>query len=606
LRQVPARSGPGRAGAPAPLARLLLAAWLPLAVLACAGRPAPEHPVSGPAPASRLDPEILRRVDALFATWDRPGSPGCALGVLSRGDFLLRRTWGEANLDHGIPITPETVFDLSSTSKQFTAAAVLWLAERGALSLDDPVGRHLPELPPALAPVTLAQLIHHTGGVRDFFQLMELAGIDLEDVITNEDILALLGRQRELNFPPGTERLYSNSGYVLLAEVVERVTGAPLSRFLADHFFGPLGMSHTHLDDDRHAVVPGRATAYRRSGDGFVMDHLWSFDAEGDGQVYTTLDDLARWERAFDQRELGARIAGPAFFAELTAPGPLAGGGLSDYAYGLQVAPVLGRMAARHGGSLAGFRTAVLRFPEEGLTVLCLCNVADAVAWDLAEEVAGLFLGPAPAAPPSSAPPVPSPAGEDLAPALGTFQGRLSRVVRRLEVGEGGELTFRDLGRGEATPLVALGSGHFRAADPAPSLELELEGAPDDPLLSARGRRLLARRPGHPEEIFDEIEQTVPPPEELRAWVGGWHSDELGADIEILPRGDGLVLRFGAGRESPLEVVSHRVLIAGSMVLELGSLREPGSRDSLRLSSTRVWNLRFERVAGPGLEPGKE
>jgi CubicO group peptidase (beta-lactamase class C family) len=207
--------------------------------------------------------DVVARVDALFAPWSSPDSPGCAVGVWKAGQLVLSRAYGMANLEHGVPNTPETVFEAGSVSKQFTVAAVLSLEQQGKLSLDDAVRKHVPELPDYGAPLTLRHLVHHTSGLRDWGTVVEAAGWPRGSRIhTHAHVLDVLARQRSLNFPPGTEFLYSNSGYNLLAIIVERVSGQGFSTFTREHLFEPLGMTHTQWRDDFARIVKGRATAY--------------------------------------------------------------------------------------------------------------------------------------------------------------------------------------------------------------------------------------------------------------------------------------------------------------------------------------------------------
>ena len=199
---------------------------------------------------------MAARVDAVFADYASDAGPGCSLGVIRDGRLIHATGYGAANLDHGIPNGPATVFRIGSVSKQFTAAAIALLAVRGELELDAPVQRYIPEFPDYPDPPTVRHLIHHTSGVRDYIVLMSLAGNRSEDFYTNQEVLDAINRQRELNFTPGSEYLYSNAGYFLLGEIVARVSGQSLREFAETEFFGPLGMTHTHFHDDHNEIVP--------------------------------------------------------------------------------------------------------------------------------------------------------------------------------------------------------------------------------------------------------------------------------------------------------------------------------------------------------------
>ena len=328
-------------------------------------------------------------VDLLFADYDRPDTPGCALGVIRDGDFVYRRGYGRANLEYDLPITSRSVFRTGSVGKQFTAAAVALLAESGDLDLDDPVGRYFPEFPEWADRMTVRQLVLHTSGIRDYLELAFLSGkSDDSDYYTDQWVLDLLTRQRETNFPPGTEYLYSNSGYLLLAHIVKRVSGQSLRDFAAARIFGPLRMKDTHFHDDHREIVPRRASGYAPTDDGFRIS-MTTLDLVGDGGVFTTIDDLLLWDRNFYDNRLGG---GAALIERLTTPGKLNDGAALDYAFGLGVQEYRGLRLVEHGGSFVGFRAASIRFPGERLSTYVLCNRSDAPAPELALKAAELYL----------------------------------------------------------------------------------------------------------------------------------------------------------------------------------------------------------------------
>jgi CubicO group peptidase (beta-lactamase class C family) len=329
-------------------------------------------------------------IDAVFAAWDRDDSPGCALGVIRDGRLAVQRGYGMATLDHGIRNGADVVYYVGSVSKQFTAAAIALLADDGRISLDDDVRRYIPELPDYGRPLTIRYLVHHTSGLRDIYTLMSLAGIRMEDVMTDEDALALIARQRELNFEPGDDYLYSNSGYWLLGQIVERVSGQSLRQFAHERIFEPLGMTRSHFHDDARAIVRGRAMSYSADGrGGFRLAYLGNFDKVGAGGLYTTLGDLARWDANFQQPKIG----GPAYLELLHTRGVLNGGDTISYAFGINVQERRGLSVVRHSGSLMGFRADLVRYPEQRFTVLTLCNLGSIDAAGLADRVTDLFLG---------------------------------------------------------------------------------------------------------------------------------------------------------------------------------------------------------------------
>ncbi len=329
-------------------------------------------------------------VDAIFSSYDHPDSPGCALGVIRDGNFAYRRGYGMANLEYDIPITSRSVFRIGSTSKQFTAMAVALLAESGQIALDEPLRKYFPEFPGWADDITVRQLVHHTSGIRDYLTLAFLAGKgDDADFYTDEWVIDLLARQQQTNFPAGSQHLYSNSGYLLLAHLVKRVTGQSLREYSQQHIFEPLGMKYTHFHDDHTEIVPRRASGYAPVDGGYRIS-MTTLDMVGDGGVFTRIDDLLAWDRNFYNNELGAKTE--ALTELMTTPGTLADGSETRYAFGLDVSEYRGQQTVSHGGAFVGYRAELLRFPTQHFSVAVLCNRADAAPEMLARKVADIFL----------------------------------------------------------------------------------------------------------------------------------------------------------------------------------------------------------------------
>ena len=251
------------------------------------------------------EPDVRSRVDELFREYDRSDSPGCALGVFRDGKIEYARGYGMANLELGVANTPQTVFDIGSTSKQFTAFAIQLLARDGKLSLDDDVRKWVPEIPSYGKTVTIRHLLHHTGGLRDYIELMSLQGVMTEDLTVDADVLDIMARQKAPNFAPGEEHLYCNTGYFLLSVIVKRASGQSLRDFAAERIFGPLGMRHTQFNDSHTRIIPNRATGYSKGKDGVFGIDMSDWEQTGDGAVATTVEDLQRWDQNFYDPKVG-------------------------------------------------------------------------------------------------------------------------------------------------------------------------------------------------------------------------------------------------------------------------------------------------------------
>ncbi len=326
-------------------------------------------------------------VDALFASWDKPGSPGCALAVAKGGALVYSRGYGYANLDYDIPITPQTVFDVASITKQFNAAIITMLALEGKLSLDDDVRKWLPELPEYASPITLRHMLYHTSGLRDYLNLFPLAGRDDYYPISHARILAMMSRQRALNFPPGKQYSYSNTAYMLLAQVIERASGQSFGKNARERIFEPLGMKGSLMYDDREKIIPRRATGYDRTNDGSIrIAHNYNFDVAGDGQLYSTVGDLLRWDDYLHGAEK------PAIYSLMMTEGRLNDGDAIGYAQGIELSTYRGLRTVEHSGSSWGFRSQLMRFVQPGLSIAIACNANQSSPPSLARRVADHYL----------------------------------------------------------------------------------------------------------------------------------------------------------------------------------------------------------------------
>ncbi|MEE9502771.1 MAG: serine hydrolase domain-containing protein [Candidatus Aminicenantaceae bacterium] len=333
---------------------------------------------------------LIEKVDRLFETWDKPGSPGCALGIIQDGTLIYARGYGMANLEHNIPLTSKSVFRIGSTSKQFTAVCMALLEEEGALSLDDSLRKFLPQMPKYAEEITIRHLIHHTSGLRDYLTLAEIAGIRDDDYFTDAEVVDLLARQEELNFKPGEEHLYSNSGYFLLSQIVKKASGKSLREYAEEKIFQPLGMTNTHFHNDHTRIVKNRASGYApKKGGGFVIS-MTTLPMTGDGGVFTSVEDLFLWDQNFCDNRLGE--SGQELIGKIQTPGVLNSGEKLDYAFGLEIGEHEGLTMVSHGGAFVGFRADMIRFPEQRLSVICLANLSTFDPSGMARRVADIYL----------------------------------------------------------------------------------------------------------------------------------------------------------------------------------------------------------------------
>ena len=531
----------------------------------------------GPLPDS-----VTRRVDSIFVAFDKPTSPGCALGVYNAGQVTYTRGYGMANLEHGVPITPQTVFDLGSTSKQFTAMSVLLLEEERRLSLDDDVRKWIPELPRHAKPVTIRHLLHHTSGLRDYLTLMWLRGVNFDGVTTANDAVSIITRQRETNFEPGSEYLYSNSGYFLLSEIVRRASGKSLAEFARERIFTPLGMAVTHFHDDHTMIVPRRATGYAPRTDGAFRISMSGFEQIGDGSVMTTVEELARWDGNFYTGSVGGRQ----LLARMETRGSLTSGRELDYASGLVVGSYRGLRTIRHGGSWAGYRADLLRFPEERTSIAVLCNLSTAAPGRLAQGVADVLLADR-----LSARAVATTAGRAGSPgSVRVDRSELARYVgayRQVPTEEIREIILRgdtlmvDYGD-ERSMLIPLGTGRF--AVQGSSWEISLSGV-----------ALVEHVPGRPDVRFARFERERLTAADLASYAGAYSSEELDVRWTIVADTAGLIVRIPGGDTLRLAPTTRDSFAGAGIALRF--VRDRGRITGAKLSAGRVRNVSFTREA---------
>jgi CubicO group peptidase (beta-lactamase class C family) len=415
------------------------------------------------AQAAPLGAALTARIDSVFRRFSAPGSPGCALGIVQNGSPAYSKGYGLASVELGVPITTQTVFDIGSVSKQFTAMSVVLLAQQGKLSLDNEIQRFIPEIPRYSHPVTIRHLLHHTSGLRDYIDILGWSGISDEAVTTDRDALDAIARQKGTNFEPGAEFLYSNSGFFLLSVIVKRAGGESLRDFARKRIFEPLGMTHTQIVDRHDMIVPGKAGSYTDGENGGFALALANWEQTGDGAVNTTVEDLAKWDRNFTTGVVG----GPEALKELQTPGVLNDGKAIDYALGLRLDTYRGVQQVSHGGSWAGFRAQVSRFPERKVSIFTLCNLSSSEPWALTEAVADLVLGLGPIPAPDSRPTITSrisaaPGAKDLAAIAGIYHS--DELLTDWHLTARGDSLVGRAGLGQEFPLRATGPDRFDAS----------------------------------------------------------------------------------------------------------------------------------------------
>ena len=539
---------------------------------------------------SALVEPLKVKVDGLFAQWDKPDSPGCALGVIKDGSFIYKRGYGMANLDYNIPISPDTSFYIASTSKQFTAASIALLAREGKISLDDDVRKYLPEIPQYQSPITIRHLVYHTSGIRDYLDLTGLAGRHTEDVNTDDDFIKFIARQKNLNFKPGERYLYSNSGYFLLSQIVKRASGKSLRAFTDENVFKPLGMVNTRFHDDRSEIIKNRATGYfPRKGGGFSV-LVTNFDGVGDGGLFTSVEDLLLWNQNFYNNKLAG---GADLINNLFTTGTLNNGEKTDYAFALMTGDYKGLKMISHGGSFNGFRAEMLRFPEQKFSVICLCNLGSVDATGLATKVADIFLEKqlkqtANASGAVSEPTFLKLSEQELAGVTGLYFNPTAVTHRRVIVKDG-KLMFV-INANYAIELKAVSASRFLMPDIPTKVEISF--SPPQP---GKVKNMQVVVNGGKPEIFETIKPATYTPEELSKFAGTFYSEELDAKYILNIKENKLIVRLGS-EENPLEALFTDAF-ASPQGLIIRFKRDQQNRIAgFSLSSVRVKEILFSKM----------
>ncbi|MEP7384721.1 MAG: serine hydrolase domain-containing protein [Gemmatimonadota bacterium] len=523
-------------------------------------------------------------IDSIFARYDHTSTPGCALGVFRDDRIVYARGYGMADLNQRVPIGANTVFYIASTSKQFTAMSVALLAEDGKLSLDDPIRKWIPELPAYADRITVRHLLHHTSGLRDYLGLWAISGRSVADEVPQEVALDLITRQRALDFEPGSQYSYSNSGYLLLAELVKRASGLSLRDFAAARIFQPLGMTSTQFHDDNTRIVERRAEGYQPDGAGTFAIVRTSFALVGDGGLLTTIEDLLKWDANFYHNVLGR--GDPALIRQVTTPSssPLAGGREQRYAFGLMPGTYRGLAIVEHGGAFIGFRAQLLRVPDAHLSVAILCNDYTAAPEQMARRVVDRYLAD------RLAPIAGDRAGEGsarlTAAALDRWVGRyevlpglVANVVRR-------DSTLRLTFAGATLPLTARADSLFSA--PSLSEPIVFSHAGAIPTMRAEALGMTAAAPRLPPAPVLTTAQR-------QAYAGRYVSAELDSWAVIRVQGDTLMARMRWGEWLPLEPLAPDTFVAVAARVDFTRDRT-GAVSGFRLSQARTRGVVFDRA----------
>ena len=512
------------------------------------------------------------RLDELLAPFTAD-KPGLAAMVERRGDVVFERYLGGADLEHGAPVTAATRFHVASVSKQFTAFAILLEARAGRVELEADIHAYLPELADYGAKVTVSDLVHHISGLRDQWELMLLSGTPLDGLIRQSAILAMAASQKGLNFPPGTQFRYSNTGYSLLAEIVARTSGTRFPQYLAEKVFAPLGMTETLVYGDAAHVLPGRAMSYRFNRNGEVRQARLNYSNYGATSLQSTTRDLAKWA----QELMHPSVFGAELIAAMTAPGALRDGTRLNYGFGIMRATLGGRAALNHDGGDAGYRAFFACFPEDDASIV-VCSNGQADTGRIGLALADAFLSPVPSPP------------EPLPPDLARLEALAGYYVNDWGPGltleaKDGKLVVRG-GLGPPMDAKFLPNGDFYTFAPTYAFSPQ----PDGGLAESQGV-------GGPPMRHRRAARVTPSVAELATLAGSYRCDEIDSTYRLAPDESGGGLGLSCLRFAPLTLAPADADAFDGPSLRLAVLRDgAGAPSGFTLATGRVRGLAFSRL----------
>jgi CubicO group peptidase (beta-lactamase class C family) len=540
----------------------------PLAVIAAAL--AIGAPVLAQIPA-----DASQRVDEIFARWDSNTSAGCAVGVSVNGLTVMERAYGMADLEHNVPNTPETIFEGGSLSKQFTSAAIVLLAMDGAISLDDDVREYVPELPDYGTTITIKHLMTHTSGLRDWGSVAAISGWGREQRSHDHDwVVDILSRQSALNYVPGHRYSYTNSGYNLLAVIVDRVSGMSFADFSMERVFKPLGLKNTQWRDDHRRIVPGRSSAYNATGDGWEINRPIE-DVHGNGGILTTVGDLTAWNQALSDERFG-----PDFTRMMHDQGELNDGSTIVYAGGLRITEVMGVRSISHTGATSGYRAFTARYPDQGLSVSMLCNASNAPTGGNGRAVARIFLADA----------VQNPVAPEPTPVAAATLESYAGLYR--EPTTGNTMNVRasgDVLRAGAAALIPVSATRFQAGASQRFYDFHTDG-PGRPWISVDSWEFT-------DERYEPVDAWQPTEDDLEAVTGTYESWDAETTYVVSVENGTLTAWQRPGTTFALAPIYEDAFRARGSIVRFRR-DENGRVSGLSLSSSRVYDMRFTRTDG--------
>ncbi len=529
---------------------------------------------------AQLPDSVSQKIDKLFVEWNAPNHPGGSIAVMKEDKVVYSKAFGLASLEYLVPNSTSTVFNIASVSKQFTALGIVLLEEQGKLSFDDDILKHIPELPDFGEEITIRHLLHHTSGLRSLHALLELAGWRGDDTRTNADLNRFMLKQKDLNFKPGDEYLYCNTGYMLMVNIIENITDQQFTSWMKANIFDRLGMPNTYVEDKYNRVVANNATSYYGRTEFMRAVEYWGYT--GSGNIHSNTDDLLRWLSNFSAAQKGWESA----FAKLQTLDPFNDGTPNSYAFGVDIDTHLGKKRISHGGAIGGFRSFAAAYPEENVSIVVLTNFSGGNPQGNANKITKMLIRE-PAVEKSNDSKIKSIAvsGESLKKFEGMYWNSRQKIARKIYV-KNDTLTYHRSAQRESS-LIPISDNTFRMPYPTGDLIVRFEQnkGTDQFSISAEGQST---------GYFEKVEIMEPTTAELSEYVGTYYSPEVESSFTLSLKGD--ALSFYHPRHGDINMKhSHKDVFIGDWPLVVVEVHrdEMHKVDGLLISNGRVRNMWF-------------
>jgi len=538
---------------------------------------------------AQITPSQYQKIDSLFIGWNTPNHPGGVIGIMQNGKTVFSKSYGLASLEYLVPNSTETIFNTGSVSKQFTAMGIVLLHIQGKLSVDDDIKKHIPELPEFEETITIRHMLHHTSGLRSLHAMLGLAGWRGDDSRTNEDLYRFMENQADLNFRPGEEYLYCNTGYMLMVKIIETVTGEEFTAWVQKSIFEPLGMINTYVEDRYSRVVPNNATSYRTAKENRFERSVEYWGYVGSGNMHSTTNDLLRWLKNFYDPQEGWEAA----FEMIQTLDKFNNGKNNNYAFGVILDEFKGIRRIQHGGSIGGFRAYTCTYPDQKISIAVLTNFSSSSPGQKANMASEILLGDLileNTSEPESIKPIKTTklSDADLEKFAASYWNDKDNYVRKIYLENDTLRYFRS--ENAISPIIPVGTNEFKMLGVEGNLTVRFEIRNND------DKTMFVSIDGGTPIVFVAFEPVIPSVEDMTTYTGRFYSPELETFYDIYLKDDKLSSHHPRHGDYEVNVLMKDVLEGHYPINIIKYQRDKNGKISgILVTNGRVRNLWFEK-----------